>query len=36
MRLYGVYDVLELTDKKLVIQQEALGIKTIFSYHRYR
>ena len=36
MRLYGVYDVLELTDTKLVIQQEALGVKTIFSYHRYR
>ena len=36
MRLYGTYDVLELTENKLVIQQEALGVKTIFSYHRYR
>jgi hypothetical protein len=34
MRLYGVYDVLELTDTKLVIQQEALGVKTSYSYHR--
>ena len=34
MRLNGVYDVLELTDTKLVIQQEALGVKTSYSYHR--
>ena len=36
MRLYGVYDVLELTNTKLVIQQEVLGVKTIFAYHRYK
>ena len=35
MRLFGTYDVLELSDTKLVIQQEALGIKTVYSYNRY-
>ena len=36
MRLYGTYDVLELSKDKLVIQQEVLGVKTIFSYHRIK
>ena len=36
MRLFGTYDILELTDTKLVFQQEALGVKTIFAYHRYK
>lgn len=36
MRLYGVYDILELSDTKLVFQQESLGVTTIFSYHRYK
>lgn len=36
MRLSGTYDVLELTDKKLTLQQEVLGIKTIFSYHKFK
>ncbi len=36
MRLSGVYDVLELTDNKLVIQQELLGVKTTFAYHRQK
>ncbi len=34
MRLSGTYDVIELSENKLVIQQEVLGVKTIFSYHR--
>ena len=36
MKLKGVYDLLELTDTKLVFQQETLGVTTIFSYHRYK
>ena len=36
MRLYGTYDILELTEDKFVIQQETAGEKTIFAYHRYR
>ncbi len=34
MRLSGTYDVIELSENRLVIQQEVLGVKTIFSYHR--
>ena len=36
MRLSGTYDVLELSEKTLTLQQEALGVKTIFSYHKYQ
>ena len=36
MRLYGTYDILELTEDRFVIQQEVAGSKTIFAYHRYR
>ncbi|MBO6159897.1 MAG: hypothetical protein J6O01_00235 [Bacteroidales bacterium] len=36
MRLSGTYDVLELTDTKFVIQQEVLGVKTIFTYHKQK
>ena len=36
MRLYGTYDILELTEDRFVIQQEVAGNKTIFAYHRYR
>lgn len=36
MRLYGTYDILELTDSRLVFQQEALGVKTVYAYHRYK
>jgi len=36
MRLSGTYDVLELTDSKFVIQQEVLGVKTIFTYHKQK
>ncbi len=36
MRLSGTYDVLELTDSKLVIQQEILGVRTIFTYHKQK
>ena len=34
MRLSGTYDVIELSENRLVIQQEVLGVRTIFSYHR--
>ena len=34
MRLTGTYDVIELSESRLSIQQEVLGVKTIFSYHR--
>lgn len=36
MRLYGTYDILELTDQKLVFQQETLGVTTIYAYHLYK
>ena len=36
MRLSGTYDVLELTDKTLIIQQESFGVKTAFSYHKIK
>ena len=36
MRLFGTYDILELTKDKLVFQQEVLGVKTIYAYHRYK
>jgi hypothetical protein len=36
MRLSGTYDVLDLTDTNLTLQQEVLGIKTIFSYHKFK
>lgn len=36
MRLSGTYDVLELTDTRFVIQQEALGVKNIFTYHKQK
>ena len=36
MRLFGTYDILELTKDKLVFQQEILGVKTIYAYHRYK
>ena len=35
MRLSGTFDVLELTDRKLVLMQEALGVKTVYSYRKY-
>ena len=36
MRLSGTYQVLEMTRSKLVIQKESMGIKTIYSFRRYR
>ena len=34
MKLSGTFDILELSDQKLVIQKEVLGVKTRFSFHR--
>lgn len=36
MRLSGTYTVLEMTRTKLVIQKEALGVKTIYAFRRYK
>ena len=36
MRLSGTYSVLEMTRTRLVIQKESLGVKTIYSFRRYR
>ena len=36
MKLSGVYDILELSDTKLVFQQATIAGTTIFSYHRYK
>lgn len=36
MRLSGTYNVLEMTRSRLVIQKESLGVKTIYTFRRYR
>ncbi|MBR0224289.1 MAG: hypothetical protein IJL93_08460 [Bacteroidales bacterium] len=36
MRLSGTYKVLEMTRTKLVIQKEAMGVKTTYSFRRYK
>ena len=37
MILDGTFDVLELTDKKFVLQQTSLlGVTTTYAYHRYK
>ena len=36
MRLSGTYKVLEMSRSKLVIQKESMGVKTIYSFRRYR
>ena len=36
MRLSGTYNVLEMTRTKLVIQKESMGVKTIYSFRRYK
>jgi hypothetical protein len=36
MRLSGTYKVLEMTRTKLVIQKESLGVKTVYSFRRYK
>ena len=35
MRLSGTFEVLELTQTKLVIQKESMGIKTSYAFHSY-
>ena len=36
MRLSGTYRVVEMSRRKLVIQKETLGGKTIDTFHRYK
>lgn len=36
MRLSGAYSVLELTRTKLVIQKESMGVRTRYTFNRYR
>ena len=36
MRLSGTYKVLEMTRTKLVIQKESLGVRTVYSFRRFR
>ena len=36
MRLSGTYKVLEMSRSKLVIQKESLGLKTTYTFRRYR
>lgn len=36
MRLSGTYKVLEMTRSKLVIQKESMGVKNIYTFHRYK
>lgn len=36
MRLSGTYRVVEMSRRKLVIQKESLGVKTIYTFHRYK
>ena len=36
MRLSGTYSVLEMTRTKLVIQKESMGVRTIYSFRRYK
>ena len=36
MRLSGTYNILEMTRKKLVIQKESMGVRTTYSFRRYR
>ena len=36
MRLSGTFKVLEITRTKLVIQKESMGVRTIYSFRRYR
>ncbi len=36
MHLSGTYQILEMTRTKLVIQKDAMGTRTIYSFRRYR
>ena len=36
MRLLGTYQVVEMSRLKLVLQKEALGVRTVYSFRRYK
>ncbi len=36
MRLSGTYNVLEMTRRRLVIEKNSLGGKTVYVFRRYR
>ena len=36
MRLSGTYQVVEMSRAKLVLQKEALGVRTVYSFRRYK
>jgi len=36
MRLSGTYQVVEMSRSKLVLQKEALGVRTVYSFRRYK
>lgn len=36
MRLSGTYNVVEMSRSKLVLQKEALGVRTVYSFRRYK
>ena len=36
MRLSGTYKILEMTRMKLVIQKESMGVRTVYSFRRFR
>lgn len=36
MRLSGTYQVVEMSRLKLVLQKEALGVRTVYSFRRYK
>ena len=36
MRLSGTYNVLEMSRTRLVIQKDALGVRTTYSFRRYK
>lgn len=36
MRLSGTYKVVEMSGSKLVLQKESLGVRTVYSFRRYK
>ena len=36
MRLSGTYQVVEMSRSKLVLQKETLGVRTVYSFRRYK
>ena len=36
IRLSGTYNVVEMSRTKLVLQKEALGVRTVYSFRRYK